>query len=498
MPRRIATGLAVLGSLLAIAFFTARLGSAISFGQPLQAGTSGWEQENMFAVWLWLHGKPVYTRLTDIPFAMAVYNWLFYAFYGTGAGWLLGALHLNDAWIPTVSRLLTLAALPLAGLGAFRCFRHPSSESGPPPAMAAAAAALYVACGPLIGFWGMTIRPDSNAMMLEILAVAAFLGRTPARPWGGLLAAVVLAYLAWSFKHTAINAAGAIFLLLLSRRRFAEAAGFAVALGGLAALTLTLGTEAYLRNILLLDYKRSLDLGRTVAVLANAASKTAPAMAGMAVLAGLALLRPAIRQVIAGNERLLLGVTGAVISTALALATSTHSGAAENYYFTAHFFMLLAVLAAWPHRLLTPVVTAFAAGWTVQAALLAYALGGGAVISLAAVEQRIATAAACLKGLPQPLYVEDLSLALPWMSGGSVPYGSSYAYIGARLAGTPMQEDGIGGMIRSGRFGSLALNSEDTHQFDGGSLLGYERVSPPCGGMTIYLRKGTAAPSDPR
>ena len=113
-----------------------RVVSAVSFHEPLHLITSGWEQESLFAIWKSLQGLAVYADPYEIPFAASVYNWLFYQTFAGVTGSALGLLTLEDAWIPTIARLFTLAgavagsAVDLLGREVRLLGRHAGPDRG--------------------------------------------------------------------------------------------------------------------------------------------------------------------------------------------------------------------------------------------------------------------------------------------------------------------------------------------------------------------------------
>ena len=486
--------LAALTAILSAILFGWRMTTVFSLAGPRHVVTSGWEQENIMAVWAWLHDLPVYARLSEIPYRLSLYNWLYYTAYGAWSGVALHLTGASEDWLPSAARLFTLVSLLTTTLGAWVVFR-PERGMNQPPAILAASCALFLSLGPLMGFWGLTLRPDPWALALEVAAIAVFLTQSPKHPWRAVLGAVVLTYLAWAFKQSAINAAGALFLFLMVRRRFALAAVFALLLSGAAGLTIALGSESYLRSILVMDYKHGLDLPRALSVFTNAAAKTVPAMAAGAATLALLLIRPRLRGLMLADDRLVLGLIGSAVAVGLAVVTSTHPGAAENYYFASLFFLLLTALSALRLDLILP-TAAFALGWLAEAALVAYALTPtGAVKSLDYTHDRYSAARPCLNALARPLFIDELYLSLPWMTPGTEPFVLAYAYPFARAAGLPFAEGGIGGLIESGYFATLVLNGP-ADRFDGGGLFRYEKASESCAGMTIYRRNdaGVAKP----
>src|SRR5262245_37134402 len=78
--------------------------------------TSGGEAESLFAIWKWMHGEKVYAHPFDPPFAVSVYNWLFYWTYGVFASGVNSLLKLEPSALPSLARFLTVLLTLTSGI----------------------------------------------------------------------------------------------------------------------------------------------------------------------------------------------------------------------------------------------------------------------------------------------------------------------------------------------------------------------------------------------
>ena len=470
-----------------------RTASTISFAEPLHVVTSGWEQESLAAFHLALEGEPVYVSRFEVPFRWAIYNWLYYEAYTGVFAVVRDILGLDPAWLPTVARTITLAGVATGVPLVYLSMRTVVGDSPVPDRVSTWAVALLLAAGPLVGFWGITARPDLWAMVLEVAAVYAFWRLRHQRPVVAIVALAILAYGAWALKQSNVSAAAAVGLFLLIRGHRAEATALAVLLGGAFAATLALGGADYVASILLLEYDPAHDFVRWVAVMSNAAAKSLPVVFGaFAVLWVLGRGRFARR--LRDDDPLLFALCGLGVSTALALATSAHTGAAESYYFATSFFAGLAALAGGRSPSSEPgdpgpVGTAMTAGWVLHTVLVAAVLAGLlGTTSVRATHDLYAAARPCLDGLSRPLFVADLYLSLPWMTPGNAPFVLAFGYHRDRARGRPFAFGGVGGLIESGHFATLALPPGTGERFDGGRLTRYRPSGEACGGLVVFHR----------
>ena len=494
---------AVLGALLSLLLMAARASSAISFAVPLQLITSGDEQSSLFAVWKASHGLPIYVDRLAPPFAHAFFNWLFYQSYGGVAAAVRAALGLDDAWLPTVGRLFTLvgvaAAAGLAYLAFERALRPSTGERPPLRTLLAGCLAVYVAAGPLVGFWGLTVRPDVWSLALETAAVAIFLALYPARRLPAVLGAAAAAYLAWSFKQTAVFAAAGIGLFLLLRRDWPMLAALVATMVAAWAITLLLGGSRYAAAIFFVGVPLEYSAAHTARIAVNFAVKALPALLmATAVLAALTTGKTAWIRLWA-SDAFLLGACGLFAAALLVVPSTTQTAGSENYYFPLNFFLSLAGAAglaiAFEERPREAArLSAFvAAGWIGLAAAVAAVFAGMAgVIDVRGQHANHMALKRCLDGLPRPLFVYDRYLSLPWMTPGNEPFVLSYVYETERARGRPFVDGGIGGMIEAGRFQAVAIpGTEPVSSLDHASLANYGPGPRRCAGMTVLYKKST-------
>ena len=98
---------------------------------------------------------------------------------------------------------------------------------------------------------------------------------------------------------------------------------------------------------------------------------------------------------------------------------------------------------------------------------------------------------ACIEGLPQPLFVYDSYLSLPWMAPGAEPYVLSYVYDLDRALGRNFEHGGIGGLVEDRHFAAIVMRQEvPLDRLDGAPLVGYTARPGTCAGMTIFLKDG--------
>jgi hypothetical protein len=497
---RLVSSTALICAALSVVLLGVRVDGAISFAEPLQVVTSGWEQESLVALWEWLNGGAIYVSRLDIPYRWSIYNWLFYVGYGAGIEAVVGPLSLSDAWIPTVGRLLTLGAVTAGVVLAYHSFVAVLGHREPHPRPLTFAFSVLVVAGPLVGFWAVTTRPDVGALILEIAAVAAYWRLQGRRPVAAVLVFCVLAYAAWAFKQTAIVTAVGLGLYLLARRRWTPMFVLAGTMATAWGATLTVGSPEYVKSILMADDKAVFSAAHGVSVFVNFASKFVPGLLGAAAIILLLARSGRLAAAWRDNEALVFAATGTLAGVVLVAATTPRVGSSESYYFIVAYFVALFVLAGLRslategtnHRL---ALGALSLGWVVQGLAVLAVLGGLAgVLSVRPIHEHMIRNKICLDTLPRPLYVADIYLSLPWMTPGTPPFVLGYGYQTLRAAGRTMERGGIGGLIEEGYFAALALPLTTKDIFDGGGLDGYRRAPADCPAFKVFLR--TAPPSD--
>jgi len=480
------TGLALAGALLSLVLLAARFASAISISEPLQLQTSGDEFSSHFAIWRHIQGLPVYTDRFSPPFSFSIYNWLFYDSYGRLTAAVLGVLSLGEPWIPTIGRLISLAAMVVGMVAAHLAFVRAAAAMNQKSQLLCLAFAVLVMAGPLVGFWNVTVRSDLWARTFEAVAVAAFLAEYPRRRWAAVLWAVPFAYFAWAFKQGNVFAAGAIGLFLLVRRDWKSLAMLAILLPALWGATLFFGEPQYVYNVLLRDVPYLGGAGHMFRNLVNFGVKTGPMLFLLAGVLVVVLVDRKRRAALWRRDAFVLGVAGSLCAAVLTLPASSYRGGAENYYFTLSFFMALAAVASLPVMLATNdtarsrVLTAGSAGWATLIVAIGLVLAGTVgVVDVRPQHVANMQKKRCLDGLPRPLFVDSPLLSLPWMTPGNEPWVISYVYEDDRRAGHAFKEGGVGGLIAKGRFNVMALQKSGRGSpaaFDGASLSDYRLV----------------------
>jgi hypothetical protein len=476
---------------LALVLMGLRATSAVSFTTPLQHVTSGFEQESLLAIWEAMHGGSVYVDRLEIPYSWAVYNWLYYVVYAAFAEGVIGALKLSDSWLPTVTRVMTAIGAVAVALGSYQAFTLASGSSHADARTRNGAAAVFVAVGPLVGYWAITTRPDIWALALEIWAIVVFCRLHGTRPVAAVLAFCVVAYCAWAFKQTVVTGIGAVGMLLLVRRRWRELALLVVVMPSTWAATLLLGTENYFATMLLAGYRPDASLAHAVQIFFKTLPKALPCVFGITALALIVFKDSGRARRLLADDRFVLAAAGLGIGTVLASVPSMQHGAAENYYFAPVFFALLALIrslqvceAAETLRL------GLAFGWGAQSLAVGAVLAGFiGTVAVPDFHPLLMRQKACLNTLPRPLFVDNIYLSLPWMTPGNPHFVLFYGYQTDRANGIKHTRGGIGGLISEGYFAALALRDEPDGKFDGAALDGYRRDPEPCADLLIYRRK---------
>lgn len=503
-PHRAATAMlvaAVLAVAGAVVLFGLRFASAISFSEAIQLTTSGSEEESIFVIWNFLHGGAIYLNRLEIPFAATAYNWLFYVSYALVAKAALTAFALGDEWLPTVTRLTTFAGAVWLGFIAFLTARVVMPPRNIAENLLAATIAGYVAFGPLNGYWDITTRPDVWAIALEVTGTFVFLRWMNSRRLGYLLAVGAIAFLAWSFKQTAVGFLCAVGGGLLLRGRWRDLAalviGMAIAFGG----TMLIGGERYTKAVLVIGWNPDADLAHALWIVGNVVTKTMPGFA--AALGGVVWIVAGRRVRYAWrDDRILFGALAVLSGLVMNASLATHPGAAENYYFWLHWGVVVFAMATLrmtrdddARGTATVVPLAWIAGWVALfVAVGVVILGYHGTRGLRPMHRYYMDSKACLDQLPRPLYVNRPYLSLPWMTPGSTPFVVSWYYYFDRRNGQPFEDGGIRGLVAAGKLATVVvtrvMKTEAIDGLDADSLPGYTRVEPPkCDGFKVFVRK---------
>lgn len=485
-------GLAVATAILSALLMAVRAYSAISLAEPLQAATRGCEYESSYVFWKYVSGLPIFVDPTRIPFAGTYYNWLYYVFYGEIIRFFLGALSLSEAWIPTISKLATLAGAMVGTIVTTIAFARLIAKGDVWLTALGAALAGYLFLGPLMGFWGISNAPDVWALVFDVAALALFLELYGRRPRAAILAFAALAYLAWSFKQTFVFGVGTVGLFLLWRRDWRGVALLIAVMSSLWAATLLAGGAVYQKSILAFGGTQvklqTYDFFRNLGIFI---SKEMPLIAGLALLPA---LWPNRRRILREDDVLTFALIGTIFSFVLTLPASAKQGAGDNYYFVPSLYLSLVLLAALarlkrenavPRRGLACV----AGGWLISMLGIVSVLTGlNGVLSVRKYHDDLMAINRALGELPQPSFIAPPYLELPWMRAKAQHFVYHCSYLWDRAAGVPMERGGIGGLINEGYFASLAFPAEN-ETFDGAALDRYRALPETRQGFIIYIRR---------
>jgi hypothetical protein len=478
-----AAALAVTAALLLLLI---RAESAISFARPLLLVTSGAEEEGVLGILRALEGA-AYTDPSRIPFAASYYNWLFFGLFATVTGAVKGALGLDVAWVPTIGRFVGLAGALLCGWAAWGCLCRVAPSPCPVVKTHNRLLAAWLAIGPLVGWWALSLNPELWATALSEAAILAVLAGFERRRLASVALAAGLAAASWGFKQSYLFVPLGLGLFLLLRLEIrAIMVLVTVFVAGVAAPVL-LGSPEY-RGMLLAFQGSDFAWWQLERNLLNTAPKVVPVVLGaLLVLPLLRRWRPVL-----DDTPLLLSLC-CLLASLPVLPASAKVGAAENYYFPLVFF--LALLAGrgvagleqrgWP-RLPTFALTA---AWLLELAACALVVAGiGGVNSVRPMDARYQAQRDCIAALPAPMYSHDPYLQLPWMRAEGPRFVLAYQYDMERAKGRVFERDGVGGLIRDGWFASLVVPA-DAARVDGATLERYRRLPDICGGLGIYVRR---------
>lgn len=466
----------------------ARLHGTVSLDVALQLFSSGDEAASLFAVWKAVNGLDVYADRFQRPYNAVFFNWLFYQSYGMVVAEVRSALSLADDWLPTIGRLFTLCAMGVAATIFYRLGRW-LQVGRPWPVVAV----LAVFCGPLFGFWPVTVRPDVWAMACELAGLAWLCRRWSARPIGALLGFALFVWLAWSFKQAAITSLVGVGLFLLVRRRFADLAVLVAVMVALFGGTLWMGGAQYRASVLFADIPLRFAVSSMLFTMGLGLAKGAPVWGGAAG-ALFALVRSRQLARAWADDILVILACCTFSGLGLAFLASFQDGAAENYLFVPTVSAALLVLRATVFGPLSgwrPMVVPALAGLAATAVFAGMSLvGRGGMTDLR--QQHVAFTAMreCLKPLTRPFYVANQYLSLPWITPGNEPFVLSFVYDRDRQRGRTFADGGIGGLVAAGYFTAVVLpGTTEAVQVDGASLDGYVRRPETCADMGIWDRR---------
>ncbi len=477
-----------IGALFCLGLLIMRILTVFSFSMPRHVVTSGFEEESLFAIWKYVHGLAIYQDPHQIPFAASYFNWLFYQIYGAWTAFFIQIFQLQEAWIPTFTRSLTLLIVLLGGGITYRFLSKNASHDK----LTLFSLSVILWGGPLLGFWAMTTRPDVLALFFDVCAALLFLNYVDKKIYLAILFAALGCYLSWACKQINIVMPLCVGLFLLGHQRYKAFFGFSALLVSLYGVTLLIAPTPMMHMLFFIKTAIPFSFSVFVGNLLKFFAKTFPVWMILLALTYQAIRDPAYRMTLWQDNRVKFGLAGLLAWMLTLLPASSKVGSADNYHFICLFFLTLLVSAGFTNRkpLARYVYLSQSLAGILLSCAIVFTFVNGNLNNLKQQHQDFTALQGCLKALPHPTFCVNHYGALPWVSGSEQPFVLAYNYWADRDAGEDFEENGIGGLIAKGYFKSLILPTTVSERFDKGALTRYERQALNCNGYQIYKRIG--------
>ena len=459
-----------------VALFRAHI--SLPLAEPTTFVTTSCEEESLFVLWNSAHGRPVYSGSSVSPFSQAYFNWGFYFVYGLLAKALRHAGISPESWA-TGYRLLTLLFSLLAGLVA-------AHITGIRRKAIFAFIAIMSGFHPTYIFWPVTTRPDIMALFFEAAALAVLVSmkaekENPCR----LCYFILLSYLAWSTKHSAIVAIASAGFYYLATRQYRNLFTICFAYGALVVLTLWVGGPLFRYALL---YSQA-SCGYSFWGIPSGLWLTV-VRAPHVVVAIFLALRIALSLIMGryGSDRTMMLVSLAFLcSLGLALVLFGKQGSGNNYFIPPTFWATV-LLARWS-------IGSHGAGTARRdilfAAVMAFPLlyASRTYVNLRHREKSFQEQGMAYQSLRNeldqfsaPILVlnrgfahYDVTGSLPWVQIKPPHLVFAYTYPFDREHGRKYEGGGIGNMIDSREIKTIAIrNNIEMSSFDGAVLDGFE------------------------
>lgn len=480
------------GAFSALLLLIFRAYHVISFHEIYHVVTSGFEEESLFALWKYFHTLPVYNDPHQLPYSASYFNWLFYSFYGASITAVNQIFHLNESYIPTIGRCLTLVIVSCGFWLNAKLFSNRFEGVASLPWYYSLSLSAILWFGPLVGYWAMTVRPDLLALLFDVCAALFLLKYLSKEVFISAVLAALWCYLSWACKQINIVMPIAIGLFFLIERKWQAFILFSIILVSGYALTLTVANDALLKTLFFVDTAIPLSKLVWIENLIEFMKKTIPVWILIAGLVCLQYRDKSLAQKIRQDKMVKLSLCGLFAWSITLLPASSKIGSSINYYFIALFFLLMAIAGMLRHvvqqntKLLTGTIAL--SGVTLMVSILV-ALTNGSIENLKQQQKMQVSLKTCMDQALQPIFVMNHYAALPWMNPSAISFVLAYNYWNDRLSNRPFEHNGIGGLISQGYFNTLILPPLITHTFDGASLNAYEREGQECGGYGVFTKR---------
>jgi hypothetical protein len=462
-----ATGLewaVIVLALINVAFTVRRLLPIFSPADPalLPVVTTGCEEEALFSIWKFVQGQPVYSDPSSVPYAISYFNWLFYWLYGSVTKGLLGVLHLDVIWLPTIVRGVTLSLAIGSATIAYAIIHELNAWPARWSKIAKLSFVSLCFFNDLFGEWIATARPDVGALFFELIALWSALKYLQEGKRLFLCAAVLGCYGAWAFKHNIVGVVASLCLVLAVTGRWRALAFLICTTLLLYGLTFGLGGPLYRFAILESQKQCAFSFEQCWRVLQRGFDVAAylPVISLMSL--GTLLL---CKHLAWDAQRLLVAASG-MVSGALMLLASTKHGSYYNYFFAPAVLGLLWLLVlhqkpATEHRapgwlrlgLPIAMFTFGVMGLRNISVVLARADGQRAALSMA--QAQVAELQKSLVAMPAPVLVTDRRYNLPWIQSRAPHFVMAFTYAADRLSGRAYESGGLSNLIAQGYFKTI-------------------------------------------
>jgi hypothetical protein len=455
--RKTANASVVLAAAACVLLLLVRIYYAISFVTPYMLATTGYEWESIFSILNFVHHQAVYTDPHRIPFSVSYYNWAYYFFYGSITNVCLHLLHLDDIWIPTIGRLISLVFMFITG-GIFWLASRDFIKAGPFACGPIAWAwCIIAACSPLVGFWAITVRPDMGALALEVAGLYAILHYLRKQDQRLIVVAALLFYAAWSFKQSSVTmlTGSVLALLLLKRwRAFFTLSGIWWLL---VVVTLFVGGPVYRENTLYsqLHLPMTISLGLVNALRAAGKNSLFFLSAAILIVSARQFRLLASRPIEAALALVVLS------SCCFAFITSSKNGANDNYYIPAAWAAMLA-FALISERINLParLMGLAACSLLIVCAVALIPTRRTYFYNYRDHDVTYRNLAVRLSRLPGPAFVTEPYPNLPWVQRYSPHFVIPDTYYFDRAAGIPLEDGGWEGLAAQGYFATLVFDED--------------------------------------
>jgi hypothetical protein len=438
--------------ILNLAVFLLRLNSVWRYGALFP--TTGGERLVIYPIWKAVHHLPVYEWPLQFPFALALYNYLFYytyAFY----------LKLVGAWGADIliwGRLFTPAFAIIGATAQWKLVQNHLKLRGAWSILSLCFSVGLWFCTSIVRQWAITIRPDMAAVALVMIALCVVVRQ----PRFGFAYAGVVFYLAWSFKQSVVLALAGVCLFLLFHKRWRDLSMLAAVFAVLAAATILLGTPEYRFNVLVAPgLVRGFNFSRAFPIDARSISANS-----YWILAPVALLLAVGVRRVDNGVRLLVTVFAVALFGGLAAMTKV--GAWDHYLleaFAAGSTLLQLAIFTAPGRLVSALVLFGCVQPAIQLATVPSGthphLFGTVGIATAAEYADAVALRDRLAPLRRPIFTENEIFSLPWFSSDNRPPVLIVDAIFHDATQASCQNGCVEGMLHRGEIPTVMLLQDD-------------------------------------